>query len=299
MNTKFIMLLALTLYAITAPAANLTTSTLDGGGQRATTANYANNGSVGTIGGISTVVSPSERMRHGYIGQLFEVSSIAVTGTPVSVNEGSTSQLSGRAALDDATTNVLSGADVNWNIVTGPIASINASGLATTDIVYTNTPATARGFYLGATNSVTLSVLDSNPDNYQAYAGDGLNDGWQVQYFGLPPNANAAPTVDFDGDGQDNLFEYVAGVVPTNAASMFNLQIANVTGQPNQKNLIFSPRFTDRTYTPEFRTNLLTGTYANLSNFTTNDAGLVRTNTDLSATQASKFYRIKITLPQL
>ena len=67
------------------------------------------------------------------------------------------------------------------------------------------------------------------------YAGGGIPDSWLVQYFGLPPNPNAAPTADFTGTGQNNLFKYVAGLDPTNPASVFVLKVANVAGQPTQK----------------------------------------------------------------
>jgi hypothetical protein len=140
-------------------------------------------------------------------------------------------------------------------------------------------------------------VTDSLPDNYGSYAGDGLPDSWQNQFFGLN-NPNAAPGVDHDGDGQNNLFEHTANTVPTNSASLFVLRIASVTGQPTQKNLIFSPRWTDRTYTPVFRTNLVSGaSWTNLTSISTSDNGSERTVTDLDATGNSKFYRIQISNP--
>ena len=37
---------------------------------------------------------------------------------------------------------------------------------------------------------------------------------------------------------------------------MFVLQIQSVAGQPNQKNLIFNPRYSDRTYTPDAQSPL-------------------------------------------
>ena len=125
------------------------------------------------------------------------------------MNEGSTSKFSGTALFDDGTIAVLSGSNLSWSVLSGPIVSINADGVATTDLVYADTAATARGSYRAAAGTLTLTVLDSNPDNFGSYAGDGLPDSWQVQYFGQN-NSEAGPTVDADGTGQNNLFKYVA-----------------------------------------------------------------------------------------
>ena len=88
----------------------------------------------------------------------------------------------------------------------GPITGISASGLATAGVVYQDTPATAQGVYAGNTGTLGLTVLDALPDNYGSYAGDGLDDAWQNQYFGLN-NPNAAPGHVSDGSGLTNLFK--------------------------------------------------------------------------------------------
>ncbi len=192
---------------------------------------------------------------------------------------------------------VLSGSDLGWNIVSGPIASISTSGVATTGPVYANTAATVRGYYWGASNTLALLVLDSNPDNYGSYAGDGIPDSWQVQYFGTN-NPEGVATADADGTGQNNLFKYVAGLDPTNPASIFVLKIAAVNGQPSQKNLLYNPIAGGRTYTVEFRTNLVSGNYAALSGFSGPVTNVNQvTVTDQSATNQTRFYRIDISLP--
>jgi len=99
----------------------------------------------------------------------------------------------------------------------------------------------------------------------------------------------------FDGTGQ---FKYVAGLDPTNSASVFVLKIANVAGQPSQKNLIFNPEVSGRTYTPQFRTNLVTGSWVTPTGIggpTTNIDQV--TITDLNAVEPQKFYRVDISLP--
>ena len=75
-------------------------SSIDSGGQRSTSANYTMDGSLGGIAGISTnVVSPLETAKSGYLGQLTEVVSLTATGTPATINQGATSQLSGVATI--------------------------------------------------------------------------------------------------------------------------------------------------------------------------------------------------------
>jgi hypothetical protein len=297
MNTANWKLIVIVSGACTTAAfAASVVSTIDGGGKRTTSANYTMDGSVGGIVGISSAAS--DTAKHGYIGQLTEVVSVSVTSTPASVSETATGQLSGVALYDDATVAMLNGSEVSWSIPVFPIFLISGSGVATTSVVYANTSGAFNGTYLGVLGSGALLVLDTNPDNYGSYAGDGLSDSWQVQYFGQPPNASAAPNADVDGTGQNNLFKYTAGLDPTNPASIFVLKIANVTGQPTQKNLIFNPLASGRTYTPEFRTNLVSGVYTNLTGFSGPTTNINQvTITDLSATQPGKFYRIHISLP--
>jgi hypothetical protein len=204
--------------------------TMDAGGRRTTSASYTMDDSVDAIGGISSAMSPTETVKHGYIGQLYEVTSLIVTAIPAPVSEGSNSQLSASATLDDATVLVVAGSSVNWGAASYPIASISASGLMTPSAVYTDTMGAVSGYYLGASNSVNLLVLDTNPDNFGIYANDGIPDSWQIQYFGLN-NLEGVASADADGTGQNNLLKYLAGLDPTNSASV--LRITAVARQGN------------------------------------------------------------------
>jgi len=46
---------------------------------------------------------------------------------------------------------------------------------------------------------------------------------WQIQYFGSTNNPAANPGVDADGDGQNNMAEFLGGTDPTNNASAFRI----------------------------------------------------------------------------
>ena len=70
-----------------------------------------------------------------------------------------------------------------------------------------------------------------------------------------------------------------------------------MAGQPNQKNMIFSPRFNDRDYVVKFKLDFSGGTWSPLPSSTVSDNGQERTVTDLSATGAKKFYQVEITKP--
>ncbi|MBC8097302.1 MAG: hypothetical protein H7Y43_15970 [Akkermansiaceae bacterium] len=266
---------------------------VDAGGTKSSSANYSMDSSIGLVGGIALAVAPAQTMKAGYVGQLYEINFLQVTVSPTNLNENAASQLAVNALLDDATVLALFPTNVSWSIVSGPLGSISINGLATAAEVYQNSTATIRADYRQTFGTLNLTVLDSNPDNFGTYGGDSLPDWWQVQYFG-PNNPNAAPGVDVFGTGQNNRFKYIAGLNPTNSASLFVLKLANAPA--GQKQITFTPRFPDRIYTVHFTTNLKSG-YTPLTTLTQSDLGQTRTVTDTNATQAAKFYRVNIALP--
>jgi hypothetical protein len=75
----------------------------------------------------------------------------------------------------------------------------------------------------------------------------------------------------------------------------FKVTPAAVAGQSGQFQVVFGPVQGGYTYTPEFCTDLGTGNWVRLTAFTQSDNGSQRTITDLSATGARRFYRIRVT----
>jgi len=270
--------------------------TADAGGNRATSAAYTNDGSAGGIFGISTVAAPAETAKAGYIGQLYEVAALQITAAPATLDEGGTRQLGAAQLLDDSTTIELAAGSITWSVQGGPLTGIDAGGLAGAGSVYEDTAAVAQGDYAGDSGTLDLTVLDTDPDNFGSYAGDGLGDAWQVQYFGVG-NPQAAPGIDADGDGQDNAFEFTAGVVPTDGASFFDQRVEAVPGQPGQTRIIFSPRLADRSYAVMTSTTLLSPSWITLVGTTESDDGDERTVTDTAASGDGKFYRVEIARP--
>ena len=301
MKTTSIALLCLvsasTALAAPRTSANytITAETTDGGGLRAVSANYSNAGSASPIAGISTTAALAGMVKSGYIAQLYDVTGLVVNSAAPSVDEAATLQLAAWQLLDDATFHATDANAVTWGVVSGPVTGISASGLATAGLVYQNTSATVDGTLGGFTGSLNFTVLDSIPDNFGSYAGDGIGDDWQVQYFGQN-NPLAAPGLDPDGDGETNFFEFSAGLIPTDPASTFHLRIAPVPGQPAQKRVVFSPRLNGRTYVLQSRLTL-GDSWLPLGSSSQTDNGTERTVTDLDATDPKKFYRVEITRP--
>jgi len=288
--------LCLPLHATARTSANfsIATESTDSGGRRATSANYTNDGSAGLVTGISTTAAGTAKA--GYIAQLYDVTGLVIGAASSDVNETGTLQLSARQLLDDASFIALDAGAVAWSLVSGPIISVSNTGLATADVVYQNSPASAQGSFAGFTGSISLNVLDTIPDNFGSYAGDGLADGWQVQYFGIN-NPKAAPNVDATGTGQTNLFKYVAGLNPTDPTSRFVVNIQAVPGQPGQMQVVFSPVVSGSTYTVVSKSNLSDSTWAALSSSTQSDSGQERAVTDSGFSGAKKFYRVNVSKP--
>jgi hypothetical protein len=163
---------------------------------------------------------------------------------------------------------------------------------------------TKAGYRLANTTYVALDPhqrghfwVATNGRSYARFTPGAMGE-WQQQFFdaiALNDPAVSGPTADPDGDGQTNEFEFIAGLVPTTPQSRFLQSVLPVTGQPNQMRLQISPRLVDRSYLVETTTTL--GNWQPLINFTTSDAGSIRTITDQNATGGVKFYRVKISRP--
>jgi hypothetical protein len=119
---------------------------------------------------------------------------------------------------------------------------------------------------------------------------------WPAQH-----NLLQGPDGDDDGDGNVNTFEFVAGLVPTNAASVFKTTVSATPGQPNQFAISFSPIFSGRTYTLKTADFLTSGAWIPLSGGASSDAGtepnIIRTVIDNGDFGTNKFYKIEISIP--
>ena len=118
---------------------------------------------------------------------------------------------------------------------------------------------------------------------------------WQVQYFGSTTDPDAASTADPDGDGQNNLAEFLTGTDPTNNTSAFritsvvpegnNLKINWTMGSGRTNALQFSPG-APGSYTTNF-TDIFT---------VTNTVGTATNYLDIGAATnfPARYYRIRL-----
>jgi hypothetical protein len=318
----------------------ITPDTLDAGGLLGTSALYTIDFSTTAGGAGSSAIYTS---RSGYVGQLSAPSELVLPPSFTTIDEGGSLQLSAMLVYDDLRTSQLDPGSIIWGEQSGPLSSISAGGLLTADMVYQDSPAVVNGSYLNFTDSLNLTVLDTRTDNFGSYASDGIDDDWQVHYFGLPlttatnPNggqpsssdagppadpdfdgqnnpfgftaaaaspdggqpsgSDAGPLADPDFDGQNNLFEFTAGVVPTDPQSVFRLNLESVKGQPGRKQLVFSPRWTDRNYRILSSSTMQADSWTPVTADSVRDVGSQRIITDAGGTEPQMFYRVEITKP--
>ena len=123
-----------------------------------------------------------------------------------------------------------------------------------------------------------------------------LYDTW-ASSFDLDPATDGAPTADPDGDGQNNLFEFIAGVLPNDALSRFHWRVEEDPLNSGQSRIVFSPRFVDRTYNLKTSTTLQASDWITFTGSSVIDDGNERTVIDSDTSDASKFYRLEIAKP--
>jgi subtilisin family serine protease len=121
--------------------------------------------------------------------------------------------------------------------------------------------------------------------------GDGIPDWWEWWHNLDSANASDAHD-DPDGDGMDNLAEYLTGTDPRDATSYFHITSASANPWPT---LEFES-LTNRLYTLSFSTQVTSTTWSNVSgqvDIPGNDG--ILTLSDESAPEAScRFYRVKV-----
>lgn len=122
---------------------------------------------------------------------------------------------------------------------------------------------------------------------------DGLSDTWEEQYGGQ--GLFSGGSSDYDGDGQPDRDEWVAGTVPTNAESRF--VISNIRAQEN--NSISFLSVTSRFYSLFCCSALTDADWSGVSGATNQPGtGQEMTLSDTNAAQVmNRFYRLGVALP--
>jgi hypothetical protein len=233
------------------------------------------------------------------IGQLYDPRTLAVSAMPATVEERGTRQLTATATLDDGTTLAVAATEVVWSEHSEALAGIGTAGLVTAASVYQDESATVHGSHHGITDpdGFSLTVLNISTDDFGTYAADGIDDDWQVGWFGLPPNADAAPTADPDADQQDNRFEFLSGFSPIDPLARFAMTVVAVDRVAGTADLQLNRVIPDRIYTLLSSPDLITpfSPIANLPVMAVPQTDVIIRDT--SATAPRNFYRIGISKP--
>ena len=136
----------------------------------------------------------------------------------------------------------------------------------------------------------TPTAAASNDPNAYDSDGDGLPDSWELQYFSSVNDPQAAPNADPDGDGFNNLQEYLAGTNPLDPNSYLKIDSATVTG--NTTTLSFTA-VAGKTYTVLYRNNLNAGTWLKLADVPAQTStGPITVNDPTAGGSAARFYRL-------
>lgn len=267
-----------------------TIKVVDAGGGSSSSADYSNSGHLGGIGSVSQSISTAIRIHGGYTGQISQPVSMDLRPRDAMILEGDSFQLNvDRVTYDDGLISLLSANDIIWSANYGPITGISSSGMAQTGLVSDHTTAEVQAIFDGFSSSLALTVLDMTADTLGIYAGDGIADVWQILHFGLD-NPDAAPDLDPDGDGQDNLFEFKAGLIPTNSASFFLFELVAAQPKPQFR---YGPITNSVTYTMEYKDDLQETEWNTLTEVSGEYEGANILGTDDTAeTPASRFYRV-------
>ncbi|HWI59505.1 MAG TPA: hypothetical protein VNZ22_19915, partial [Bacillota bacterium] len=138
----------------------------------------------------------------------------------------------------------------------------------------------------------TAGRLNSvNPDDTNS---DGLPDAWQTQYFSSVTAPQAAPGADPDGDGFNNLQEYLAGTNPNLATSYLKIDSVQVSG--SNRTISFTA-VAGKTYTILYKTSLEDTLWQRLTNVAAQSVSGPVNIPEAASGTPTRFYRL--VTPQL
>ena len=127
---------------------------------------------------------------------------------------------------------------------------------------------------------------------------------WQVQYFGSTTNAAADPNADPDGDGCNNLCEFLSGTDPTNSASSFGIISVTTQGSNGADVVITWTEGGGRTNVVQATAGTVDGSGSYATNFTDLSSFIIIQGTGVQTTNyldasgatnsPARYYRIRL-----
>ncbi|HUL50970.1 MAG TPA: hypothetical protein VLU94_00150, partial [Candidatus Nitrosotalea sp.] len=136
-------------------------------------------------------------------------------------------------------------------------------------------------------NGIDLFALKLGSETFVDSDGDGMDDAWEVEHFGT---LDRDGTGDFDGDGATDLFEFLTGTDPTNALSVFRVEIISVTGSGQSPAMTWS-MVPGKFYHVQFKDDLSNPAWQELQGNVTLVGGRGYA-TDLVPANGQRFYRV-------
>jgi hypothetical protein len=134
-----------------------------------------------------------------------------------------------------------------------------------------------------ATQTWTVQIVDPNDLD-----GDGMPNTWETTY-NLDPNDPADATLDADGDGTNNLSEYIAGTLPNDATSKLAL---TGTAISNNDIVITFDSVAGKSYQLQFSPNLEEGSWTAVDTIPSAAGGPISMTEVDGYTNVRRFYRV-------
>lgn len=238
------------------------------------------------VQGLSTTLDLAQVSISGYTGRYVEARVASLSLTSGNGADGADAialyvAVDGAAFAGTADLSLAGNSNARWGFwATNSYNALAAGGTALAapqGSLSSNNYSTLRVILPDSATSVALRVWAQNNTNAEIWAvdniglygcpagappadsdGDGMLDVWEQQYFSGSLTNEAAG--DFDSDGVNNLDEYIADTIPSDAGSYFkNITNVVLVAPLGVLNFTFNPSSTGRIYDAVSTTNLLDG----------------------------------------
>jgi len=281
------------------------TATIDFGGSVQTAGDRLNVGFVGSPGVVATAGGGLRVARQGGVGMVYFPAGYGIAADPPTIDEaGSAPESSTRTALsarqlfDDGTFGP-TGASVTWNPATNQAITVTPEGIAQANTVYQNTIANFTATIGSDSFTNFLTVVNTLPDNFGAWAGDTFDDAWEIAQ-GMtgalnPTNLNnGMPAWQLYAMGINPAVPFTGNPAPARVGTNGGFLTISYTRNPYATGYTFSPQEAanlaigfSNMVSPVSTTNLVNG----VEQITT------RGSVPMSSTNR-QFLRLQITRPQ-